>query len=181
MKAKMLITLMGLLLSVGQLYAQETPFSIFQKYNTIKTTFITKSMLGLVPDLKVGSVTIKEMKDKLDQVEIYTNESKDRMSGYSGKAMRNNAVFNIKANYDIILSLQEESTEVMFYSAKAKERKTNKKTAKTENDDELITDLVMINYNPRENVMFDGKCTVIRIVGKFTAEDIQKFAAVKAK
>ncbi|MDH6313233.1 hypothetical protein M2137_002023 [Parabacteroides sp. PFB2-10] len=177
MKTKMISILLGILLCATSLYAQNTPFSTFQRNPYIKTTFITKSMFDLVPDLKVGNTTIKEMKNKLEQVEIYNNES-NASAGSLGDLMKMNAVSIIERDYDLILSLQEGNTEIMFYTRKAK-RNSLVNEAKAEANDNLITDLVMINYDSKTKTNYNGECTVIRIVGKLTAEDIRKFASVK--
>ncbi|MDH6341165.1 hypothetical protein M2480_000315 [Parabacteroides sp. PFB2-12] len=176
MKTKMISILLGILLCATSLYAQETPFSSFQKHPYLKTTFITKPMFDLVPDLKVGNTTIKEMKNKLEQVEIYNNESKGS-TGHLGNVMKKNTVSIIERDYDLILSLQEGDTEIMFYTRKGVQRSVDE--ARAEANDNLITDLVMINYDSKKNSNYGGDCTVIRIVGKLTAEDIRKFANVK--
>lgn len=177
MKTKMISILLGILLCATSLYAQNTPFSSFQKQPNVKTTFITKSMFDLVPDLKVGNTTIKEMKNKLEQVEIYNNES-NANGGFLGNAMKANALLFIERDYDLILSLQEGNTEIMFYTRKAK-RNSLVDEARADANDNLITDLVMINYDSKTKTNYNGECTVIRIVGKLTAEDIRKFASVK--
>lgn len=141
--------------------AQITPYKDWLKNGMmVKTTFVSKSMLEMVPDVKIGNKTVAELDGILEQVEIYANygdEVKHPMPGFVMKDVAVNIALDYK--YDLLMQLSEQKTTVVFYAKKSP------------NNKEIISDLIMITSeaNAQKN---QDKCTVIRLVGKFAIDDI---------
>jgi len=139
--------------------SKNTPFKDWYKNTAIETTYVTKSMWDLVPNMKIGNKNITELQDMLDQVEIYSTFSR-RGTGWTYGALMNNAI-SVAENdhYELIMQLNNDSKQVIFYA---------KKDDKNKN---IFKDLILINTEKIS--LTDGKGTVIRLLGSFTIEDIQ--------
>lgn len=144
----LLITILSLCSMLG-LKAQENMFDRLSNHDDITTVYISKSLLKLMPDIDAGGTDIKGLAGKLDQMEIYScDKNKDAM-----KMMKQEIASLVKTKqYEILMKVKEKSNNVSFYAYKENER---------------IKDLVMF-------VDDTDNCTIIRIQGNFTTEDIQK-------
>ena len=54
--------------------AQDTLFEKYEDTNGVTTVFISKTMLGMIPNVKAGNHDISEIAGKLDQLRILTCE-----------------------------------------------------------------------------------------------------------
>lgn len=148
-------------------YSQNSPFSGWHKYPFIESTYITKAMFDMAPDVKIGNTTLKELSGILDQVEIYRNlpphVAKD---GWKGEDMKVYAVNIGKRNgYEMALSLTTDNTEIIFYVKRARENRG------------IIRDLIVIRLEPTKNQ--HRNCIAIRLVGNFTFKDIRNIVGKK--
>ncbi len=142
-------------------FSQNTPFKkdLYDK-KSIKTTYVTKAMMEMAPDMKIGKVQLRELKNKIDQVEVYSNTGKASPVIYSGWAMNESALKVVRnESYELLLELNEAGKEISFWAKQ---------------DNEAIKDLVIINYLQSSGAT--GRCEVIRLVGKFTIDDIKKIS-----
>jgi len=166
MKTKKTIIAIILLLSSTVAFSQNTPFKKWHENSILSSTYITKAMLDMVPDMKVGDVDIKSLNNILEQVEIYSN-IKNSTSFMTGLAMNDAAIKIVNENkYELMLKLSESDAEIAFYSKRSVKNK------------DIVEDLVMINFT-RKHPRFNGECTVIRLVGEFTLKDIRKITNKK--
>lgn len=167
MKTKISILIIVLSLVCNIIYAQNslsnnTPFKDWYRNSAVETTYITKSMWDLVPNMKIGNKNISELEDILEQVEIYTNPKR---GGWPHSALMNNAISVAEnSNYELIMQLNDGSKQVIFY------------TIKDEKNKNVFRDLILINTETISLV--DRKCTVIRLLGSFTIEDIQDLITI---
>lgn len=150
MKIKVLITAMVFMFSFIAVQAQNSMFDKLSNHKDISTVFISKSLLSMMPNKgadMMGGADIKNLAGKLEQLEIYNSESKE-----ASKLIRTEVEAMVKAKtYETLMSVKDKGDNVTFYAHKEKDR---------------FKDLIMFVNEPNE-------CTIIRIVGNFTAEDIQ--------
>lgn len=143
-----------LLLTIGSISIQaQNSTDIFNKFSDnedITTVFISKALLQLAPEMKgdMGGANISNLIGKLTQIEIYTTEKESvaqMMKKESDKFINNKT-------YESLMKIRDKGDNVDFLIQRNKDR---------------IDELLM--------VVSDGEeCTIIRIVGDFTMEDIQK-------
>lgn len=143
--------------------SQNTPFKDWYKNTAIETTYVTKAMWDLLPYMKIGNKDVADLQDMLDQVEIYT--SLRRNGGWSYDELVRNAIYMAEKNeYELIMQLGSGSKQVIFYAKKDEKKKNSFK------------DLILINTEIVSGL--NGKCTVIRLLGSFTIDDIQDLIAI---
>jgi len=152
----LLIVLSLLLVQTG--FAQDKLSELFNKLDgkdNVTQVVITKSMLSMMPNMGSSSVNmngvdVKNIVNKLDRIDIYT--SKD---GDTKKMMIKETTDYFKGNsgrdYDILMRVKDEKNNVVFYGKK---------------DGDIFSSLVMVVNNEED-------CTLIRMMGKFTPQDIQ--------
>ena len=163
MKPKVII--IAIILNICALtgFAQvNTPFTFFLEDGRIGSTFISKAMLDMAPDLKIGATSISKIANILDQIEIYTNSTGASELSFPGYILSGKAIELLnKASYELQFKLDKEQENVTFYT-NAGEKKSDK-----------FSELVIITLKPSK-VTSDGYCTIIRLVGNFTIKDIKK-------
>ena len=150
MKLKVLITSILLLLGIAAMHAQNTMFDRLSANKDISTVYISKALLNMMPKMDVGAggADIKSLAGKLEQLEIYSSQSKD-----AAKLIRNEFEGIKKGKtYETLMAIKDKDDNITFYARKEKDN---------------FKDLIMFVNDPEE-------CTVIRIMGNFTAEDVQK-------
>ncbi|MDU1890462.1 MAG: DUF4252 domain-containing protein [Dysgonomonas sp.] len=149
MNRKVLLTIMALILSFTAVQAQDI-FEKLSNHDDITTVYISKSLLSMMPSKgadMMGGVNIKNLASKLEQLEVYNSENKG-----ASDMMRNEIKALVKTKtYETLMAVKDKGDNVTFYAHK-------------END--KFKDLVMFVNEP-------NACTIIRITGNFTAEDIQ--------
>lgn len=148
MKIRGLIIGILFLLSTTYLQAQNKMFDKFSNEKNISIVYVSKALLNMMPNMDMGGANVKGLAGKLDQIEIYTSENKDAMKMMKSEteSMRTNKA------YEVLMSVKEGDENTVFYAQKDKDK---------------FKDLVMLVSEPNE-------FTIIRIMGSFTAEDIQK-------
>lgn len=170
MKTRFLALIITLFFVSSSIFAQNplshnTPFKDWYKNPAVETTYITKAMWDLVPDMKIGNKNIAELQDMLDQVEIYSTSDKRTGNGWRFDTLMNNAINVAEGdNYELIMQLSNDSKQVIFYA---------KKDDKNKN---MFKDLILINTERTSPI--NGKGTVIRLLGKFLIEDIQDLITI---
>lgn len=143
-----------LLLTIGSISIQaQNSTDIFNKFSDnedITTVFISKALLQLASEMNgdMGGANISNLISKLTQIEIYTTEKESvaqMMKKESDKFINNKT-------YESLMKIRDKGDNVDFLIQRNKDR---------------IDELLM--------VVSDGEeCTIIRIAGDFTMEDIQK-------
>lgn len=155
MKIKVLIIGMLFLLSATVVQAQDIMFDKFSNDRNISTVYVSKALLKMMPEMDMGGANVKGLANKLEQIEIYSSENKDavKMMKLETESMKTNKA------YEVLMSVKDGDENVVFYAQK---------------DRDNFKDLIMLVTEPNE-------FTIIRIVGNFTAEDIQKVIDGKGK
>lgn len=101
----------------------------------------------MMPDMDMNGANVKGLSKKLEQLEIYNNESKE-----ASGIIRTEIDKLIKnKTYEGLMQMKDSDDNITFYANKEKGR---------------IKELIMYINNSDE-------CTIIRILGNFTTEDIQ--------
>lgn len=150
----------------GTVFSQNTPFKEWLRSEMIRSTYITKDMMEMAPDMKIGNRQISDFSDLIDQIEIYTNDKNPNVA-YPGTSMVSKAIeLAEKGGYDLTLQLGEPNIEIIFFS---------KKSSK---EPEIISDLIMIMREAKNGKIdaFNSKCTIIRLLGRFSIDDIREIA-----
>ncbi len=152
MKTPNIIIIFIMFLSSLSLSAQNTTqmFDKFSDNEEITTVFISKALLQMAPELKadMGGANISNLIGKLSQIEIYTTEKKSvaqMMKSESDKLIKNKS-------YESLMTVKDKKDNVVFLIQRNKDR---------------IDELLMV-------VSGLDECTIIRITGDFTMEDIRK-------
>lgn len=139
---------------LGDNQKQLSLFDRFCSNKNITTVYITKAMLNMAPnDMGMGNVMIKNLAKKLDQIEIYTSETKEAaslMKASTSSLSRNKS-------YELLMSIKDGDDLTTFYGVK---------------NNNLFKELIMITSETTD-------CVIIRMIGTFTIEDIQKVANKK--
>ncbi|MDR3340043.1 MAG: DUF4252 domain-containing protein [Candidatus Symbiothrix sp.] len=152
MKTKSLLTVI-MLLTTWMGFAQSNLFDKLSDHKDITQVTVTKELLSMVPgmasSMNMNGVDIKDIVDKLEQIDIFTTEEKTSM-----QLMQKEVSAFLKGNksYEALMKIKEVGENVSFYAQK---------------DGELIKSLLMF-------VDGEDECVVIRLLGKFKTEDVQK-------
>ncbi|EGK00708.1 MAG: DUF4252 domain-containing protein [Prevotella sp.] len=150
MKIKVLITAILLLTGFATMHSQNNMFDRLSDNKDISTVYISKALLNMMPKMDVGAggADIKSLAGKLEQLEIYSSQSKE-----AAKLIRMEFEGLTKSKtYETLMAIKDKGDNITFYARKEKDN---------------FKDLIMFVNEPEE-------CTVIRIMGTFTAEDVQK-------
>lgn len=133
----------------------QDPSSLFDrlsKYKGISSIYISKSMLNLVGDmnLNMGDVNVKDVSKKLDQIEIYTATDSKTMKYMAYE------ISKVKKNkdYELLMNVKKDGEDLTFYGVRDKKN---------------FKEMIMITSKKEKGV-------IIRMVGNFTIDDIQKVA-----
>lgn len=153
MKTKSMIAGLLLILATGTSFAQNDWLAKFADQEDITQITITSALLKMAPTMaasaNINGINIKNILNKLEQIDIFTSE-KDA----SRKMMRKEVTTFFKNNksYEVLMKVKDGFDNVVFYGQK-------------END--FIKSLIMFVDEPTD-------CVIIRLLGKFTTEDIRK-------
>jgi hypothetical protein len=155
MKRNYLMIVLSLLL-VQTGYAQDKLSDLFADLEEIKNVTqvtITKSMLGMIPNIDSSvsmdiGIDVQNIVPKLDQIDIFTSEDPDMKKLISSEAVD---IFDGNKAYEVLMKIKTNKEITVFYGKK---------------DGNLFTSLVMF-VNGEKN------CTLIRLLGKFSSQDIQ--------
>jgi hypothetical protein len=152
MKTKSLLTAL-LLFTACTGFAQNDLFDKFANHKDITQITLTKALLNMVPGMtssvEMNGVDLNDIMTKLEQIDIFTSEKNS-----TKQMMRKEITAHFKKNksYEVLMKIKDKANDVVFYGQK---------------DGDFIKSLVMF-------VNGDDKCVLIRLLGKFTTEDIQK-------
>jgi len=150
MKLKGLLMALVFMFSLMAVQAQDKMFEKFSNNKDITTVYISKALLSMVPNVTdMGGVNVKGLAQKLEKLEVYTSESKGalKLMTSEAEAMKKNKA------YETLMSVKDKEQVVNFYAQK--------------DGNDKFKDLIMF-------VNEENECTIVRIVGSFTMEDIQK-------
>jgi hypothetical protein len=131
--------------------AQAQKVALFDKLSNDKnvtTVFISKALLSMMPHIDKGGTDIKSIANKLSQIEIYTTESQNSIRFIKSEM----EALGKNKRYERIMQVKDKGQNVVFLA---------------EQQNNVFKDLVMF-------VDGDNEYTVIRLMGTFTPEDIQK-------
>ena len=156
MKRNYLMIVLTLLLTQTG-FAQDKLSDLFSKLDgkdNVTQVTITKSMLNMMPSasssVDMDGVDVKSIINKLDQIDVYTSKDAD-----TKKMMIKETTDYFKGDsgkdYDILMKVRDDKNNVVFYGKK---------------EDDLFTSLVMVVTNEED-------CSLIRMLGKFTSQDIR--------
>jgi cytochrome b involved in lipid metabolism len=152
MKTKSVLTAM-LLMTAGTVFAQNDWLDKFAANKDITQVTLTKSLLNMVPGIAasvdMNGVNVRDIITKLEQLDIFTSDSKP-----AKQLMRKEitAFFKNDKSYEVLMKIKDKEDNVSFYAQK---------------DGNFFKSLIMF-------VDGDDDCVIIRMLGKFTAQDLQK-------
>ena len=115
------------------------------------TIYISKTMLGMIPDVKAGKHNIGQIATKLDYIQILSCEKVSLMDTIIDDAKK---IFR-SGNYESIMKMNDGDEKVTIYQRSQKEGK-NEFVLLTEDKDEV---------------------TIINVMGAITLKDIKDIAA----
>ena len=145
-----LIAAIVLLNAVGA-FAQD----LFEKLGDneqITTVYVSKALLNMFPGMAdkvdVDGVDIGKIVSKLEQIDIYTSDKKEGSQLIRAEAKK---LQSQSKSYEVLMRIKDEGENVIFYAERDKDR---------------FKSLIMF-------VDEGNECTLIRLLGSFTAEDIQ--------
>ncbi|GHT49225.1 hypothetical protein FACS189440_14560 [Bacteroidia bacterium] len=157
MKTKNLLTVLLLFTAMTGFaqndFIQNDLFNKFADHPDITQVTITKALLNMVPGMTssvdMNGVDLSDIMNKLEQIDIFTSKE-----NAAKQLMRTNAIDHFKRNksYEVLMKIKDKENNVVFYGLK---------------DGDFIKSLVMF-------VDGDDECVLIRLLGKFTTQDIQK-------
>jgi hypothetical protein len=158
MKTKSMAVALLLLFSTATSFAQESWFDKFSDHKEITQVTVTKAMLNMVSSttssVNMNGVNIKDIMSKLDQIDVFTSEE-----DASRQMMRQEmaAFFKKDKSYEVLMKIRNDNENVSFYGQK---------------EGAFIKSLIMF-------VDGDDECVIIRLLGKFTTEEIQNVLSDK--
>ena len=152
MKTKNWLVAVIVMLNIAGASAQD----LFEKLGDnehITTVYISKALLNMFPAMAdkvdVNGVDVKNIVAKLEQIDIYTSDQKEASQLIRTEAQK---LQTQSKTYEVLMRIKDGSDNIIFYAEKAKDR---------------FKSLVMF-------VDQGDECTLIRLLGSFTAEDVQK-------
>ena len=152
MKTKIGLIAAIILLNIVGASAQDL-FEKLGNNDQITSVFISKSLLSMFPsmsdNINVEGVDVKDIVAKLEQIDIYTSDNKEAAQLIRTEAKK---LQSQNKAYEMLMKIKNEGEDVIFYAEKDKNNK--------------FKSLVMF-------VDSSDSCTLIRLLGSFTAEDIQ--------
>lgn len=150
MKIKTIILLtLSLVFSSLVAQAQNNIFDKLEKAKDVQSAHFSESLISMLPEMKAGNADLSVLADKLKQIDIYSSKTAD-----AAKTMRAEADnFAKDKTYETFMTVKDKSQNATFYGKK---------------DGEKFKELVMVSNETQSE-----KCVIIRLIGDFTAKDIQ--------
>ena len=128
--------------------AQDELFDKYEDTNGVTTIFISKTMLGMIPNVKAGKHEVTRIAGKLDQLRILTCEKASLIPRVIEDAKK---IFK-SDNYEVIMRMNDDGEKVTIYQRNLKGGK-NEFVLLTEEKSEM---------------------TIINVKGAITAKDLQE-------
>ena len=151
MKAKTFFTVA--LLTISLLSAQAQSSDMFQRlsaHQDVTSVYVSRVLLGMMSNLNLntGGIDVRRLSGRLEQIEVYNT---------NGNAEANRIIREGVANlvnsgtYEVLMRMRDGNNNIVFYARK---------------EGNYFRDLIMHTQQSNDYVL-------IRIMGTFTAEDIQ--------
>ena len=197
MKMRRLLITVSLLMGSIMMFSQGgSPLKELQNTPGVSVKFITKSMLDMASETtEVGATEMKQLKKKMRQIEIYTNADKKGKPHLDGDSLKAMAIEYLDdEDYMMIFQHTDDDDDLTFYAGgnNAKENEFNdivmiKNSITTDTDDSSDEDTDDGKKDKKKDTKAKAKkskkqtdlCTVTRLVGKFSTDDIMKVAGRK--
>jgi hypothetical protein len=154
MKAKVVLISLILLGTTFGANAQSDVFERLSNEKHVTVVTITKTLLNMMPkavdEMDVEGMKISEILGKLEHIDVFTTED-----AAAKKIMRDgaNALLKNNKSYEALMKMKDEGQEMGIYIERGA--------------GDLIESLIMFVDDDDESVL-------IRLLGNFTIEDIQK-------
>jgi hypothetical protein len=149
MKTKIFFTTAVLFFTILSVSAQSDMFERLSNHKDVTSVYISKTLLGMVSNFNTGGANIQSLAGKLEQIEIYSTNG----NAEANRIIREGVENLVRTNtYEVLMRIRDNDNNVVFYAQKEGDR---------------FRDLIMHITQPND-------ATIIRIMGAFTAEDIQK-------
>lgn len=146
MKRTYIITLLLSLCSLVT-YAQDSFFDKFADMEGVTSVYISKAMLGMMPNMQTEGVNIGEVASKLDNIQILSSEK----PAIIAKLKKEVEYINPKNGYEELMRVNDEGEKTTIY---LKHDKSGKK------------EFILLNNEKDE-------FTIIVITGNLTLQEIQ--------
>ena len=127
---------------------QDALFKSFENVSGVSTVYISKSLLSMMPSLKVNNRDLAKMAGKLDHIQILSAEKASLVSKLKKETA---ALYTAKNGYEEVMRANESGQKVFIYQKKYKNGK---------HEFVLVTDAL-------------GQVSVVNILGTLTLKDIQ--------
>jgi hypothetical protein len=155
MKTKNLITVLLLFCSWSS-FAQNEWFTKLSDHQDITQITITKALIKMMPEMtsSVNGVDIEGITGKLDQIDMFMSKNN------SAKELMQKEITNFLTSdksYEVLMKIKDKEDKITFYGKK---------------EGSFINSLIMFTDDGDE-------CVIVRLLGKFTPEDIQKVTEKK--
>ncbi|PXV61039.1 uncharacterized protein DUF4252 [Dysgonomonas alginatilytica] len=126
-------------------------FSTLSNIKGVQVVYISKSMLGMMPNMNMPGVDIGNIAGKLESLEIYTAEedlASKRLTSASEGLLKG-------GNYETLMLIKDEDSKTAFYVKKDKSNQGS--------------EMLMITQDGTD-------ATIIRFLGNFSIQDIKNIA-----
>ena len=130
--------------------AQKAIFDKYENTNGVTTIYISKTMLGMIPNVKAGKHDIGNIASKLDYIRILSCEKPALFSKLIDEARKTYR----SGNYETIMKMNDDGEKMTIYQRTLKDGK-NEFALLTEDKDEV---------------------TIINLMGAITLKDIKDIA-----
>lgn len=149
MRLKTILITTAILLSclVGQAQTNNV-FDKFSARKDIQAVHVSQSLLGMISKMDMAGADIAHLADKLTQIDVYSSESADAVKFMKAES----TIFATNKAYESFLTVKDKNQTAVFYGQKSGDK---------------FKDLVMLLEQ-------NDKYTVVRMVGEFTAKDLQQ-------
>ncbi len=148
MKTKSICILL-LLCCASICFAQDKLFEQYVDMDDVTSIYISKKMFDLMPDIETGGLDLKDLRGKIDNLQILTTDREDLCA-----KMRKDFKNLVTQSHEELMRIKDGDEKVTFYILQEGNR---------------IREMLMFSDSYDEFV-------IIRLKGKFTLEDIQKIA-----
>lgn len=115
----------------------------------VDVVYISKSMLGMMPNMSFGNMKVKSITGKIQGLQIFSAESKNAARELKKASLK----YIQDGKYETLMHTKDDSSTTSFYQKKAK------------------------NSNESELIMYtedEGEVTIIRFLGDIDLNDLQK-------
>ena len=130
--------IMALTLTSVGIHAQESLFEKYEDTNGVTTIYISKTMLGMIPDVKAGKHDISQIASKLDYLRILQCEKPALIAPLLEDAKK----LYQSGGYEPIMKVNEDGDKVTIYQRTLKKGKNEFSLLSVEKDGVSIINIV---------------------------------------